>query len=124
MNFNTQHSPWSADLSAADQAAERFRANVGTVTKLSPVPAEWADRFTPETWDDFFHVRWGTYHSEGWIMSPEAYLNRPIAVLVSVDGTPDSDYLIPFEGDNLRGGETLLSKWQVDDLIERGYSFA
>jgi len=78
MNFNTQHSPWSADLSVSDQAAEQFRASTGTgtVTKLSPVPAEWADKFTPETWDKYTTERFWMYHSEASILSPEAYLNR------------------------------------------------
>jgi hypothetical protein len=124
MNFNTQDAPWSANLTAADQAGERFRANVGTVRRLAAVPAEWADRFTPAEWSEFNSARFAKYHSEASIMSPEEYLNRPVAVLVAVDGTTEGDYLIPFEGDFLRGGETLLSKWQVDDLIERGYSFA
>ena len=76
MNFNTQHSPWSANLSAADQAAERFRANVGTVRRLAAVPAEWADKFTPETWDDYTSERFWKYHSEACSLTPEAYLNR------------------------------------------------
>ena len=76
MNFNTQHAPWSADLSGADQAGERFRANVGTVRRLAAVPAEWADRFTPETWDEYTSERFWKYHSEASILSPEAYLNR------------------------------------------------
>ena len=80
MNFNTQHAPWSANLSAADQAGERFRANVGTVRRVAAVPAEWADKFTPETWAQYETERFHIYHSEAWIMSPEAYLDRPIAV--------------------------------------------
>jgi hypothetical protein len=76
MQTNTQHAPWSANLSAADQAGERFRANVGTVAKLSPVPAEWADKFTPETWAEYETERFHKYHSEASILSPEAYLNR------------------------------------------------
>jgi hypothetical protein len=78
MNFNTQHSPWSADLSGADQAAEQFRASTGTVTKLSPVPAEWADKFTPETWDKYTTERFWKYHSEASSLSPEDYLNRAV----------------------------------------------
>jgi hypothetical protein len=76
MNFNTQHAPWSANLSAADQAGERFRASVGTVRRLAAVPAEWADRFTPETWDDYTSERFWKYHSEACSLTPEAYLNR------------------------------------------------
>jgi len=78
MQTNTQHAPWSANLSAADQAAERFRANVGTVRRLAAVPAEWADKFTPETWDDYTSERFWKYHSEASIMSPEEYLNRNV----------------------------------------------
>ena len=48
----------------------------------------------------------------------------PIAVLIAVDGTPEGDYLVPFTGAPLRGGETLLDQGAVADLIERGYSFA
>ena len=76
MQTNTQHAPWSANLSAADQAAERFRASVGTVRRLAAVPAEWADRFTPETWDDYTSERFWKYHSEACSLTPEAYLNR------------------------------------------------
>jgi hypothetical protein len=50
----------------------------------------------------------------------------PAAVLVSVDGTPEGDYMVAFRGDMVpfRGGETPLLQWQVDDLLERGYQFA
>jgi len=78
MNFNTQHAPWSANLSAADQAGERFRANVGTVRRLAAVPAEWADKFTPETWAEYETERFHKYHSEASILSPEEYLNRNV----------------------------------------------
>jgi hypothetical protein len=50
----------------------------------------------------------------------------PAAVLVSVDGTPEGDYMVAFRGDMFpfRGGESPLVQWQVDDLLERGYQFA
>lgn len=73
-NYNTQHRPWSADLSAADQAAEEFRARVGTVQRLAAVPAEWADRFTPEEWATFTRRRFECWHSGGAIITPEWYL--------------------------------------------------
>jgi hypothetical protein len=74
MNFNTQHAPWSADLSAADQAAESFRARVGARQRLDSVPAEWADRFTPETWALYQRERFWCYHSSAGMLSPEGYL--------------------------------------------------
>jgi hypothetical protein len=76
MQTNTQHAPWSANLSAADQEGERFRANVGTVRRLAAVPTEWTDKFTPETWDDYTSERFWKYHSEASFMTPEEYLNR------------------------------------------------
>lgn len=75
-NFNTQHRPWSADLSAADQAAEEFRARVGTRQRLAEVPAEWADRFTPEEWDAFTRERFECWHGGGAIITPEWYLSN------------------------------------------------
>jgi hypothetical protein len=74
MNHATQHRPWSADLSAADQAAEAFRARVGTSQRLPEVPAEWAAHFTPQEWSAFTHTRFGCWHSEGAIITPEWYL--------------------------------------------------
>ena len=75
-NYNTQHRPWSSDLSAADQAAEEFRAGVGTRQRLAEVPAEWADRFTPETWAAYQRERFDCWHSAAGMLSPEAYLNE------------------------------------------------
>ena len=76
MNFNTEHAPWGSNLSAADQAAEEFRARVGTSQRqrLDPVPAEWADRFTPETWAAYQRERYWCYHSCAGMLSPEGYL--------------------------------------------------
>ena len=73
-NYNTQHRPWSSDLSAEDQAAEEFRARAGTRQRLAEVPAEWADRFTPETWAAYQRERFYCWHSGGAIITPEWYL--------------------------------------------------
>ena len=50
----------------------------------------------------------------------------PAAILISVDGTPEGDYLVAFDPAYLPlgGGLTPLVQWQVDDLLERGYQFA
>jgi hypothetical protein len=74
MNLNTQHAPWSANLSAADQAAEAFRAGSGAQRRLDAVPAEWADRFTPETWSAYQRERFDCYHTCGGMLSPQGYL--------------------------------------------------
>lgn len=75
--LNTDHLPGISDnISGADLAAERFRANVGaTARKLAPVPAEWADRFTPEQWAAYTSERFLAWHSYASMLSPEAYLN-------------------------------------------------
>lgn len=73
--FNTEHAPWSDNLSAADAAAEAFRARVGTRQRLAPVPAEWADRFTPEEWAAYQRERFACYHSFAALLSPQGYLN-------------------------------------------------
>lgn len=75
MNFNTEHAPWGSNLSAADQAAEAFRARVGTRQRLDPVPAEWADRFTPETWALYQRERFWCYQSCAGMLSPQGYLD-------------------------------------------------
>ena len=72
---NTEHLPGiGADISGADLAAEQFRARVGTRQRLDPVPAEWADRFTPETWALYQRERYWCYHSCAGMLSPEGYL--------------------------------------------------
>jgi hypothetical protein len=50
----------------------------------------------------------------------------PAAILISVDGTAEGDYLVAFDPAYLPlgGGLTPLHQWQVDDLLERGYQFA
>ena len=75
MNLNTEHAPWSANLSAADHAAELFRARVGTRQRLDPVPAEWADRFTAEEWAAYQRERFDCYHTCAGMLSPEGYLS-------------------------------------------------
>lgn len=74
--INTQHLPGISDnLSGADLAAERFRANVGTTSrKLAPVPAEWQHAFSPEEWDAFTRERFECWHDGGAILTPEWYL--------------------------------------------------
>lgn len=72
-NYNTQHRPWSADLSGADQAAEEMRARTGR-GRLPTVPAEWVDRFTPETWAAYQRERFDCWHSFAGRLSPEGYL--------------------------------------------------
>lgn len=75
---NTEHLPCGADLSGADLAAERFRARQTTrqTTRqaLPPVPAEWADRFTPEQWAAYQRERFDCWHSAAGMLSPEGYL--------------------------------------------------
>jgi len=49
---------------------------------------------------------------------------EPAAILVAVDGTAEGDFIVEighpvYNGQG--GGESLLSQWQLDDLIERGY---
>ena len=50
-------------------------------------------------------------------------ITDPVAVLVSVNGRPDGDFMVPFGHPAYTGGagETPLSQWQVDDLLARGY---
>lgn len=72
--YNTEHAPWGSNLSNADQAAERFRANVGTCRRLDPVPAEWEHAFTPETWAAYQSERFWQYSSNACLLSPEGYL--------------------------------------------------
>lgn len=50
----------------------------------------------------------------------------PVAILVSVDGTPDGDYLVPLRhpAEPAGAGETLLAQWQVNILMAEGYTFA
>jgi hypothetical protein len=74
-NYNTEHLPCSADLSAADQAAEQFRAHTGTRQRLPVVPDEWAGRFTPQEWAAYQSERFHCWHSAAGMLSPEAYLN-------------------------------------------------
>ena len=71
---NTEHLPCSADLSPADLDLERSRSLSGTTRRLSPVPAEWADRFTPEEWDAYLREKFQCYHSYAALLSPEGYL--------------------------------------------------
>jgi|Wag4MinimDraft_6_1082665.scaffolds.fasta_scaffold52821_1 hypothetical protein len=74
---NTEYLPCSADLSAADLAAERFRANTGARRRLPEVPAEWQHAFTPETWAQYQSERFWAWHSEAIAnLSPEGYLKR------------------------------------------------
>ena len=74
--YNTEHAPWGNNLSAADQAAESFRANIGTRRRrLDPVPAEWQHAFTPETWAQYQRERFWQYSSNAAMLSPQGYLD-------------------------------------------------
>lgn len=53
---------------------------------------------------------------------------NPVAILVAVNGLPgpDGDFMVPWGHPSYTGktgSETLLSQWQVDDLLQRGYQF-
>ena len=53
-------------------------------------------------------------------------ISEPVAILIHVSGQPgpDGDFMAPVPNQvytGRSGGETLLSQWQVDDLLARGY---
>jgi hypothetical protein len=73
---DTEDYPGTGNLSNADFAADVFRADLGVKHKPIQVPDEWADKFTPEQWQQFSRDRFSTYHSEGWTMSPEYWLEQ------------------------------------------------
>jgi hypothetical protein len=77
--FNTEHLPGlSPELSQADAAAERFRANLGQAKpkpSTEPVMVE-GHQLTAEQWEQFKTDRFRTWHSEGWIMSVSDWLAK------------------------------------------------
>jgi hypothetical protein len=72
---NTEHLPCSGNLSPLDLQMEASRAASGTRQRLPEVPAEWADRFTPQEWAAYQSERFHCWHSAAGMLSPEAYLN-------------------------------------------------
>lgn len=77
VNWNTQHLPSSEPATAADAAAERFRASVGTrpARRLPEPPAAMAAAgFTAELWDRFTTDRFHHWHSIGGILDPLEWL--------------------------------------------------
>ena len=73
---NTEHRPWSDNLSPADQAAELFRSRIGgTPTPFSVVPEQYRDRFTPALWERYVRDRADAYMSFAWRVTPEDWLS-------------------------------------------------
>ena len=72
----TEHLPCSPDLSPADLAAERFRANTSERRYGMPeVPEQYQETFTPDRWKQFLSDRFWSHHSYGVCLTPEDFLS-------------------------------------------------
>ena len=72
----TEHLPCSPDLSPADLAAERFRANTSErLYGMPEVPEQYQENFTPGRWKQFLSDRFWSHHSYGVCLTPEDFLS-------------------------------------------------